>query len=69
MYYSYLPYTKKKTAKIYCADLLLYITCVKSYIKTLPPKQQILLSSRSTMYLCVSIIIQHYYTILENHPQ
>lgn len=47
----------EKTAKIYCADILLCITCVKSYIKTLSPNQQILFSSRLTMYLCVSIII------------
>jgi hypothetical protein len=35
----------EKTAKIYCADLLSYITCVKSHIKTLSPDQQILFSS------------------------
>ena len=53
-----LPPVYEKSAKIYCADLLLYITCVKSYIKTLSLKQQILFLSRLTMYLCVSIILQ-----------
>ena len=57
-----LPPVYEKTAKIYCANLLLYITYVESCIKRLSLKQQILFSTRLTMYLCVSIIIQLVWT-------